>query len=208
MRILVVGLLALAFASSAGAAPNRAVEVWVVEPSNAQTTVTSAQAVTASILFLDEINAWFQREVGQVFDYRIQTLAIGPLGGDVDACGSYAGPVLFAIRDPIGTSAQDRSMVLMLGAGGWAGHFAPPDKQVPHFGMVGDWGVMELYDAKVSCIPDWDFPNRGFSHEFAGMMGMYVGGGCYVDGQGCFVNDPLSAIEKAALLKYSGKWLH
>lgn len=212
MKLAAAVLVALALLSAPAAArggpPTRAVEVWVVEPANAQTTVTSAQAVTASIIFLDQINDWFERDLGLVFDYTIQTLPTGPVNSSTDECGSFRSTTLYTqIPDAVGVSAQDRSMVLFLGAGGWAGHFSPADKQVPHFGMVGDWGVMEQFGVPVSCIPSWDYPARGFSHEFAGMMGAYVGGGCYVDGQGCFLNDPLSALEIAALKKYSGKWL-
>jgi len=218
MRLIVLGLCILAIAAvpaqagkGAGNTP-KVVQVYVAVPPSYTSTVTPAQAIQAVPLWLDEINVWFSRDLGQSFRYSVQTFPLVEASFARDACGSFTGnDVYFSVTAQMKGAGIDfqrnRVMVLVMGAGGWAGHFSPQDRGVNNAGLVGDWGVMEQFGSRNTCVPDWDYPNRGFSHEFAGMMGMYVGGGCYQDGQGCFVNDPLSVTEKEALLRYSGKWL-
>jgi len=204
-------LFALPASAAKPAAAGKVVHVYIVAPSNAVTPITSAQAASAADLWMGQVNGWFQQELGQVVSYDITVVPMGPVNSPTDACGSWSAPFLyFQAVNPIeavggGFTTSDRTMILMLGAGGWAGHFSPADRKVEHFGMVGDWGVMEQYDARTSCVPEWDYPNRGFSHEFAGMMGAYVTSG-YNEG-GLFVGDALSENQKRDLLKYSGRWL-
>ncbi len=230
-----IAALVLATTASAAGPQSKKVEIYVAVPSDAITNVTSSQAVQTIEKIVGKptdapclvswnpydkstwgcsIEGWYRHEVGKVFEYRITVVQIGALGGQRDACGSYTGGGLYfavdqqlAQNSSAGFTKNDRTMIMTMGAGGWAGHFAPPNRQVDHMGMVGDWGVMEDHGTPTSCIPEWDTPSRGFSHELAGMMGMYVGGGCYEDGYGCFVGDQMSAVEKSALLKYSGQWL-
>lgn len=214
IAFLCVVAATFAFPASAARGPtSKPVEIVVAVPADAITTITSEQAVTSAHGFLLEINAWFERDIGQVFDYdiQIQTMPALEFAGR-DACGSYAGYGVMAWVDSylkVPVSKGSRVMVLLVGGGGWAGHFAPTDKGngVYHFGMAGDWGVMQDFGVPTACVPTGDDANRGFSHEFAGMMGMYIGGGCYGDGMGCFAGDAMSAVEKSALLKYSGSWL-
>lgn len=226
MKLLALIGCALATVVLAGAASaakggnNRPVEVYVVVPANAQTPITSQQADAAVRSWLGSpsdapctgnqncsIEGWFRAELGQVFDYTVEVMPMRNITAGVDECGSFRGAFLYQYLEQtsIGLSTGARSMVLMLGAGGWAGHFSPADRKVPHFGMVGDWGVMEEYGVEVPCIPEWDYPMRGFSHEFMGMMGAYVTAG-YNEG-GLFIGDAMSANIKRDLLKYSGRWL-
>jgi|KBSSwiStaDraftv2_1062776.scaffolds.fasta_scaffold318114_3 hypothetical protein len=164
------------------------------------------------------MEGWFRHELGQVFDYRITVVPIPALGFvGRDACGSYAGfgawqwtmKYLADAHVGFSTAKGARSFVYLIGGGGWAGHFAPTNTQVEHAGMVGDWGAMVLFDKLNGCIPpEYREPQGGFSHELVGSMGMYVNGGCYDDGLGCYSGDAMTAVEKAALLKYSGQWLY
>lgn len=222
MKVVLISVLALTLAvGTAGrGGSNRPIEFYVAVPANAQIAVTSEQAEAAVRLWLGEptdapctgsqncsIEGWFRAELGRVFDYRVTVIPMKEIPGPTDSCGSWNFPFLYTHLEStsIGLSSNDRSMVLMLGAGGWAGHFSPADRKVLHFGMVGDWGVIEQYGAEVSCIPEWDFPARGFSHELMGMMGAYVTAG-YNEG-GLFIGDGMSANIKRDLLKYSGRWL-
>lgn len=209
---MIIILIVLALFMAQGP-PQKRVQVYVVVPTSYVSNATPEQAMNAVPIWMLENQQWFQNELGQSIVYDLTRLdGFVRSGTSVDACGSFSGvglyePVMDFIRKSgYRAGSQDRTMILVMGAGGWAGHFSPPNKVRDHFGMVGDWGVMEQYDQRNACIPDWDNPNRGFSHELAGMMGMYVGGGCYGDGQGCFVNDSMSEQEKADLLEYSGRW--
>lgn len=220
-------------AHARGGPGGKAVEIYVAVPANAVTTITSAQAVETIRKVTGQptdapclvswnpydtstwgctVEGWYRHELGKVFDYRVTVVPIPAQNFAADACGqgaSWEGVVSSLTNARVGfsTSKGVRTMVMVLGGGGWAGHFAPTDSQVDHMGLVGDWGVMEDHGVPNSCIPEWDTPSRGYSHELAGMMGMYIGGGCYGDGQGCFVGDAMSVVEKASLLKYSNSWL-
>lgn len=218
--VLATVLLASPVSAARVVSGSRPIEVYVAVPANAQTTITPAQSETAIRLWLGNptdapctgsqncsIEGWFRAELGQVFDYRVSVIPMKEIAGPTDSCGSWSFPFLYTHlkSTSIGLSSNDRSMVVMLGAGGWAGHFSPADRKVSHFGMVGDWGVMEEYGVEVPCIPEWDYPTHGFSHEFMGMMGAYVTAG-YNEG-GLFIGDEMSANIKRDLVKYSGRWL-
>lgn len=232
--LAVLMVCALPASAARGAGGTKTIQVYVAVPANAVTTVTPEQAVQSIQYVLGQptdasclqpwspydhstwgcsVEGWFRHELGQVFDYTITVVSIPAIGGPTDSCGSWSAQGLyFDVVGPLasmgaGFKTRDRSMILTLGAGGWAGHFSPvPDPKVDyHFGMVGDWGVMENFDLRNACVPSWDTPARGFSHEFAGMLGMYVTAG-YDEG-GLFVGDPMSANEKRDLQKYSGGWL-
>jgi hypothetical protein len=223
--IIATFITALMFIGGASAQGHPKVNVLVIVPSSYVSNATPDQAVSAAQTFLGSpsdapcigstscsIEGWFKHELGQVFDYQIQTITIpyGLVGSD--PCGSAGGGGLYWYVNQwvsqlthYNFGVSERDMEVLMGAGGWAGHFSPADRQVEHFGMVGDWGVMEQFNERNACIPDWDYPNRGFSHEFAGMMGMYV-----TDGYNgaLFSGDTMTANNKADLMHYSGKWLY
>jgi hypothetical protein len=237
MLLILVSLLALLSAPAAArGGPTKFIEVYVAVPADAQTTVTSAQAVQTiqrvlgsptdapcigewdpynTATWTCSVEGWFRHELGQVFDYRVTVVPLQALPNAEpnfgrDACGSYNWGI-YTFIDPwltdavgAGFTKNDRTMILTLGAGGWAGHFAPTDRNVDHFGMVGDWGVMENFNLRNACVPDWDTPSRGFSHEFAGMLGMYVSDGY---SGALFVGNVMTANNKADLLRYSRQWL-
>jgi len=221
-------LLALPAVAKGGPTPSR-VNVVVVVPSGYVSNTTPSQAVTSVQSWLGSpsdaacigsqytctMEGWFKHELGKVFDYDVQTVAMAPVNSAVDACGSYSSPFAYfqvnaAVEAATGIdldSNRQRTMLLLMGGGGWAGHFAPTDRgnSVQHFGMVGDWGVMEQYGVRNSCQLV-DSPAHGFSHEFMGMMGAYVTSG-YNEG-GLFLGDVMSPNIRADLLRYSGKWLY
>ena len=230
--LLLLVLLALALftvpaAAKGGPAPSR-VNVIVVVPPGYVSNATPAQAMTAVQSWLGSpsdaacigsqytctMEGWFKHQLGKVFDYDLSLVQIGnlPSGLGRDACGSWSDSNLsFWVDGHVSTqtgidfsSNRQRTMELVMGAGGWAGHFAPPNRNVDHMGMVGDWGVMEQYGVRNSCQLV-DSPAHGFSHEFMGMMGAYVTSG-YNEG-GLFLGDVMSPNIRADLLKYSGKWL-
>jgi hypothetical protein len=232
--LILVSLLALLSAPAAARGrPTKFIEVYVAVPADTQTTVTSAQAVQTIQRVLGSpmdapclgrwspydrstwnctVEGWFRHELGQVFDYRITVVNIPAIGGPVDACGSWSSSGLYfsAIGGLLPTGAtftkQDRAMIFLLGGGGWAGHFSPADHVDYHFGMVGDWGAMSLFNQQNACLPaEYDEPSGGLSHEFAGMMGEYVTAG-YNEG-GLFAGEPMSVNEKSDLLRYSRQWL-
>lgn len=226
----VVAALLLALPAGAKGGPASArVNVIVVVPATYTSNVTPAQTVTATQSWLGSpsdaacigsqytctMEGWFRHELGRVFDYDLQTVEIGnlPTGLSTDACGSWSDSNLsFWVNGHVEaqtgidfSSNRQRTMLVLLGGGGWAGHFSPANRGVDHFGMVGDWGVMEQYGVRNACMGSPDAPAHGFSHEFAGMMGAYVTAG-YNEG-GLFLGDVMSPNIKADLLKYSGKWL-
>lgn len=223
--VLAVALFTLLIPSAvAKGGPGKPVNVYVAAPVNAQTSVTTEQAVSAVQSWLGSpsdapcigsqftctMEGWFRHELGLVFDYTVEVVPMHAITGPTDACGSWNFPFLYSHLEStsIGLSSQDRSMVLMLGAGGWAGHFSPANRKVDHFGMVGDWGVMQQFGVPNACVLEHaalDGPARGFSHEFAGMMGAYVTAG-YNEG-GLFLGDVFSENSKRDLAKYSGRWL-
>jgi len=231
--LVIALLLASPGAARGGPAPPK-INVLVVVPSAYTSNVTPAQAVSAAQTFLGQpsdaacigvalpsdpstwtcsIEGWFKHELGRVFDYQIQIVPIAwASGGPFDACGASGGPLYLGVNPDVSAATgltftdRERDILLVMGAGGWAGHFSPADRKVPHEALIGDWGVMEQFGVPNSCIPDWDYPARGFSHEFMGMMGAYTTSG-YDEG-GLFIGDPMSAHIKADLLRYSGKWLY
>jgi len=231
VRVLAACLLvALIFVLPARAqGGSKTVHVLVVIPATYSSTVTPDQAVSAVQSWLGQptdapcigsqytctIEGWFRHELGQVFNYDLRTVSVSFNWSSFDACGSFSGPYLYLAVDPAVSAAtginfgntSDRTMELVMGGGGWAGHYSPADRGrvVDHMGMVGDWGVEQQYGVPVSCIPAPDAPAHGFSHEFAGMMGEYVTAG-YNEG-GLFLGDVMSAHEKADLMHYSGQWL-
>ena len=224
--------LPVSAAKPAHAAANQAkVRVAVAVPTTYSSTVTPAQGeafVRAALgsptdapcigSHTCSVNAWFKHELGQVFDYDVtivpMTWGVTAEQG-VDSCGSTAGPGWFysptqdLAAAGFGFTKNDRTMTLLMGGGGWAGHFAPTDRVPVHQGMVGDWGVMAWTGQPNACLTAYGMLPEdafaGFSHEFAGMMGAYVTAG-YNEG-GLFVGDPMSANEKKDLVKYSGRWL-
>jgi hypothetical protein len=234
MRFLLFVLAALLLALPAGAAKGgpaaSRVNVVVVVPDGYVSNTTPAQAVTAVQSWLGSpsdvacigsqytctMEGWFRHELGQVFDYDLTVVSMEAVNSAVDACGSYSSPfVYFQVNGGVEAatginfdSNRQRTMLLLMGGGGWAGHYAPTDRgnSVQHFGMVGDWGVMEQYGVRNSCMGSPDAPAHGFSHEFMGMMGAYVTAG-YNEG-GLFLGDVMSANIKSDLMRYSGKWLH
>lgn len=217
-------IVALPASAARGAGSHPLVHVLVVVPTSYTSNATPGQAVAAVQTWLGQpsdapcigstsctIEGWFKHELGQVFDYQVQTVNVPQSAGPgTDACGQ--GGDVFRYMDwvkqltGLSFGVSERDMEIVMGLGGWAGHWSPTDRKVDHLGAVGDWGVMEQFNARNACIPDWDYPARGFSHEFAGMMGEFVTAG-YNEG-GLFVGDPMSANEKSDLLHYSGKWLY
>lgn len=243
MKILLLSILAtLALATTAGAAkpvtsggPIKSVQVYVVVPAAYSSTVTPAQGeafVRAAIGSRSDapcigshscsIEGWFKHELGQTFDYTVETINASfsvPTSdpNSVDSCGSTSGPswywtVASALTNAnVSLTKNDRVAVLLMGGGGWAGHFAPTDNVPAHLGMAGDWGAMRMFDSMNACATSYfaglpaEDAASGFAHEFAGMMGAYAIGG-YGDG-GLYQGDPMGDSVKKALLRYSGKWL-
>ena len=226
--IAILAVFALPAQAGRGAGGHLLVRVAVAVPTAYSSTVIPAQGeafvraalgapTDASCIgsHTCSVEAWFKHELGQVFDYDVtvvpMTWGVGP-GDPVDSCGSTEGqgwyyrPPADLMAAGFGFDKTDRTMTLLMGGGGWAGHFAPTDRVPVHQGMVGDWGPMMQFNARNACIPADEYPNRGFSHEFMGMMGAYVTAG-YNEG-GLFIGDPLSANEKRDLLRYSGRWLY
>lgn len=237
LAVIVICFFFLPLHPSNASQGSKPVEIVIAVPSDSgsRTTVTSEQAISTIKYIVGEptdapclqtwnpydhstygcsIEGWFRHELGEVFDYNISVIPIGDFGNNVgDACGSYGGiaawqyATYYLKKEGVSFARGARTMILLMGGGGWAGHFAPTNKQVEHAGMVGDWGVMLDHDLPNGCIPDWVTPSGGFSHELVGMMGMYIDGGCYDGTGGCYVGDPMTEVEKNALLKYSGQWL-
>ena len=236
---LIILSLLLLFASPAvargGPAP-KVVRVVVVVPAAYSSTVTPAQGeafVRAALGSRSDapcigshscsVEGWFKHEIGQTFDYTVETLQASfsvPPAGDpnfTDSCGSTAGPGWYwtvasdLTAAGVSLTKNDRVAVLLMGGGGWAGHFAPTNNVPAHFGMAGDWGAMRMFDSMNSCAASYfaglpaEDAASGFAHEFAGMMGAYAIGG-YGDG-GLYQGDPMGDSVKKALLRYSGKWL-
>jgi len=239
MRTLLVALLTMVMlvapAGARGGPSSKPIDIYIVVPADAVTTVTPAESKQhiervvgqptdapclqrwspwdTSTWWTCTMEGWFRHEIGKVFDYRITTVNVPAytyVGRDV--CGSYAGYgawqyTIDYLKGIASFSKGARTFLYLMGGGGWAGHFAPTNRQVDHAGMVGDWGAMQMVGRPNACIPAWAEPSGGLSHEFVGMMGMYVDGGCYDDGLGCYLGDAMTSAEKAALLKYSGSWL-
>lgn len=240
MKVLLIALLAaLCLAATAGAARGgpapKAVEVYVVVPAAYSSTVTPAQGeafVRAALGSRSDapcigshscsVSAWFKHELGETFDYTVETLEASfsvPPGdpNQTDSCGSTAGPgwywtVASALTEAgVSLTKNDRVAVLLMGGGGWAGHFAPTNNVPAHLGMTGDCGAMRMFDSMNPCAASYfaglpaNDAASGFAHEFAGMMGAYAIGG-YGDG-GLYQGDPMGDSVKKALLRYSGKWL-
>lgn len=211
MRLLpLLAAITLLGASAQAAPPQpKRVQVFVVVPTAYSSTVTPEQAMSTVPAWLDEINAWFQREIGRTFDYDLVRLDGFSYIDNVDACGSFSDPQAGRItHNFIRTRGYalrgERTVTLLLGGGGWAGHMFTPKGGAENWGMAGDWGVMQEYGVPNACVPSWEHPNRGFSHELAGALGMY-----WTDGYSgaLFVGDTMSAGNKADLLRYSGRWL-
>ena len=227
--ILSLGILGV---SSSASAQGRAVNIYLIVPSAYNSNATTDQALAMIQKDLGSptdapclqnwnssdpstwncsVEGWYRHELGKVFDYNVTIVHVSwdqtALGG-LDACGQGS-VALYGIYYDLKQqhyNVSGRTLAVTMGGGGWAGHFSPADKVTENgFGQVGDWGAMELYNNRNACVPDWDYPNRGFSHELAGAMGEYVTAG-YNEG-GLFVGDVMSAHEKADLLKYSGAWL-
>jgi hypothetical protein len=159
------------------------------------------------------IEAWFRHEIGRVFDYALVSVEAPNISNDtayVDACGSFAGPGwIYPAQEAIGASGydirkNDRYFILLLGGGGWAGHIFATGSSKQAWGMIGDWGAERKFGVPVTCMPDWVDVSGGFSHEFAGMLGMYV-----TDGYSgaLYTGDPMTPGNKSDLLHYSGHWL-
>jgi len=104
---LVIAALLLALPAGAKGGPASArVNVVVVVPAAYSSNATPAQAEAAAQSWLGSpsdaacigsqytctIEGWFRHEIGQVFDYTIQTVPIGnlPTGLSKDACGSWS----------------------------------------------------------------------------------------------------------------------
>lgn len=234
--VLVACLFAMA-ADAARAAAGKLVHVYVAVPTTYSSTVTPQQAesyVYAALgtpfdvpcigSHLCTMNGWFKHEIGQVFDYDVtivpMTWGVTP-GERTDSCGStggfgwYYAPAQDLAAAGAGFSKNDRTMTLLMGGGGWAGHFAPNNDVSVHQGMSGDWGVMLREGVPNACLTAYGAPVTdmfsGFGHEFMGMMGAYsvaeqrLGDG-YADG-GLFQGDPMGSFVKKSLLQYSGRWL-
>lgn len=212
----------------------KVVHVQIIVPASYSSNVTPDQAVafarTVTGATADapcpagsrdcSVESWLRREVGDVFEYDVTVYRISAgaaqLSSSFDSCGRMSDSTLYArvyyyLNAEFGYKAtsSNRTMTLVLGAGGWAGHLwaSPSNTKYDAFGLVGDWGVEEMFGVPNPCIPDWDYPGRGYGHEFAGMMGMFYNGSYSTDDP-VFTGDVLNATQKAQLLKTSGGWLH
>ena len=228
---LVIALLLAAPGAARGGPTPPLVHVYVVVPTSYSSTVTPAQAVDFVHAALGSpadtpcinshscsVNAWFRHELGEVFDYDVTVFPV-PWGvfDSTDACGSTDGggwywQVAWSLQGAgVDLSTRSRAAVVLMGGGGWAGHFSPANHVDAHMGMAGDWGTMRMFDSMNACAANYfsTLPANdaacGFAHEFAGMMGEFVTAG-YNEG-GLFQGDPMSTNEKKDLVRYSGKWL-
>jgi hypothetical protein len=234
-------LIALAFlvcvlpASAArGAGGTKAVNMYIAVPASYSSTVTPAQAqafVAAALGSPSDapcigshscsVEAWYRHEVGLVFDYTTTVVNLPNLSissPNTDSCGSAAGGfwldvVAQQLSLQVGDQFQsgDRTMVLLMGGGGWAGHYHPRNHVDWHDGMAGDWGTMRMFDSMNACaasyfsvLPANDAAN-GFAHEFHGMMGAFWQSG--YNEFGLYQGDVMSDHQKQDLIKYSGRWL-
>jgi hypothetical protein len=224
---------ALALVGVAASAPKPVappIHAFVVVPSQYSSTVTPEQTVAAVQQWMGQptdapcigsttctIEGWFRHELGKVFDYDV-TVHYTPktaaeLSTTTDACGSMSSSLLDnAIRNLLYSEAgyvlnDQRTMMVVMGAGGWAAHqFTSPRGSTTGWGLVGDWGVMEQNGVPNSCVPSWDYPMRGFSHEVAGMMGMFSTSQGDSDDP-IFTGDVLTTTEKRNINHNSGAWL-
>lgn len=199
-------LLAALAATATAAKPTKVVYVYVVDPATATTTVTPEQAEAAANKWMGEINSWLQREIGRVLDWEVRHVQVPRVDSETqrDSCGSYSYPGLLLWMNRQGfTDERDRFIYLLMGGGGWAGHYFTA-KGNRSSSMVGDWGVQQEEGLLTPCTPTLDDPNRGFSHELMGTLGMY-----WTDGYSgaLFVGDTMTEGNKRDLLRYSGAWL-
>lgn len=222
MRLALIAAVALLLAAPASAQPAKNVHIIIVVPSAYASTVTPDQAVTAVNGWMGTINAWLAAQTGKTVNYDVTvdsiTESISQLAAGVDACGSasdgqsFANNVFAALNREHGYSTSgNRTMLVVLGAGGWAGHYWASPSNTPKgwptkWGLVGDWGVEEQAGVPVACVPGWDYPMRGYSHEFVGALGMFFNGKYDTD-DSIFVGDPLTATEISNLSRNSGTWL-
>lgn len=203
----------------------KVIHVFVVVPSAYTSNATPAQAEAAVRLWLGQpgdaaclghtgcsIEGWFKHELDRYFDYDLtvhrsawtatQINAPNPL----DECGQmHSGGPWGNVRTLLGQErgyvwSGERTIVLLMGAGGWAGH--NPDSG---FALVGDWGVAEQNGYPGICDPYGTvFPSRGFGHEFVGMLGAFRDGAYYP----IFTGDELDEQHESNLRTSSGEWLH
>lgn len=203
----------------------KVIHVFVVVPSVYTSNVTVAQAEAATRLWLGQpgdaaclghagcsIEGWFKHELGLYFDYDLtvhrsawtatQINAPYPLDscGQMNELGVWGNVPSLLYQERGYDRGGQKTMVLLVGAGGWAGHH--PDSATA---IVGDWGVAEQNGYPGVCDPYGTvFPSRGFGHEFVGMLGAFVNDAYYP----VFTGDPLDAQHEANLLARSGDWLH
>lgn len=227
--IAAVVLLSLLFGGGAlarGGGQNRTIPVYLVIPAVYSSAVTPDQMAQTISYAMGQptdapcigshscsIEAWFRHELGQVFDYRIITVPApkydNTSGVPVDSCGRFSSSGLYlGAEDAISSAGYSidhtRYFMVMMGAGGWAGHFAPSDRKL-NMGMVGDWGGEVLFGTSAQDSCNWTTEViPGMAHEFAGMLGMYETDGY----NGALWNgDVMTANNKRDLLHWSGAWL-
>ena len=229
--VLAACLVGMGASAAKPAGGTRLVNVYVAVPTTYFSTVTPEQAedfVYASLGSASDapcigshtcsMNGWFKHEIGQVFDYDVTIVPMSwgvTFGERTDACGSTDGvgwfyaPMQDLAAVGAGFTKNDRTMTLLMGGGGWAGHYSPTDNVSVHQGMAGDWGVMVREGVPNACVTAYGMPVTdafsGFGHEFMGMMGAYSISG-YGDG-GLFQGDSMGPTVKKALLRNSGRWL-
>lgn len=219
---VLLGSSAMATAAAPSARGAQPIHVFVAVPPTYTSPVTPEQARIAVSTWLGQptdapclgqyctVEGYFRSQLGKVFDYDL-TVVPGaypqPGPGGVDAC-NQGGIDQYWFRSPTAgySLSGNRTMVLVLGGGGWAGH-NPGTKQSGAFGMGGDWGVQAMWDVPLPCVPAGiaePFMDRGFAHEFEGMMGMYRNGATY-DYFCC--ERAMEAQHKKNLLSWSRSWL-
>lgn len=196
-----------------------AVQAWIGQPTDpACLGSTSCQT-----------EAWLKAISGKTFAYTIQvayvTQTIQQLAGSTpDQCGSYGigftyTRVLDAVRAATGYSSQSqRTVQIVLGAGGTASHIYLPkttsngSQKAGGVATLGDWGIEEQAGTPNPCIPTWDYPMRGWAHEFMGALGAYCtptgNSGCFDTDDNVYNGDPLTSQEQANLSRWSGQWLN
>src|SRR5262245_5459708 len=199
LAVILFALILVSFGEAKGAPTSEPVEVYVVVPAAYSSTVTVQQGVDFVHAALGSptdapcvgshscsVNAWFRNELGQVFDYNVTVLPVSwsvEPNDPVDECGSTDGGGWYyqvggsLANAGVNLTARNRVAVVLMGGGGWAGHFAPANKVIYHYGMGGDWGAMRMFNSMNTCatnyfstLPANDAAN-GFAHEFIGMMG-------------------------------------
>lgn len=213
--------------------PFSTVHVFIIAPASYSGGVTVPQAMTAVQTWLGQpsdppligstsisMESWVRHETGKVFDYDITVHSSAHPDTDFtssfDACGSMDGlqvetKLNLFMTDEVGYSYENngqRTMIVLLGAGGWAGHkFISPRSSTTGWCLVGDWGVMEQDGAPNDCVTPGDFPTRGFGHEFMGMMGAFWTSGGGDTDDPIFTGDVLATSMKRNLIHNSGAWL-